>query len=139
VTQASFGKAQVRVKGEKIAAARPLIMSDSRRSKRVRTFLQGKLFFGRGTFSVDCIIRNISPTGALLRVHAGTNIPDSVYLVDVARRTAFEASVKWRRKDGGIGLKFSAMHDLECPTTHELRQMRRICIDAPGVNRLLPG
>jgi hypothetical protein len=116
-----------------------MIMSDSRRSRRDRTFLQGKLFFGHGAFKVDCIIRNISPTGALLRVHPGTNVPDSVYLIDVAKRTAFEASVKWRRKDGGIGLKFSAMHDLECPTTHEMKQMRRICIDGTGVNCLLPG
>src|SRR5262249_24731811 len=114
-------------------------MSDTRRSKRVRTYLRGKLFYGRGAFSIDCIIRNISPNGAQLRVQPGTNFPDNVYLIDVARRTAFEAAVKWRRKDGGVGLKFSAIHDLESTTTHELKQMGRICIDGSSVNYLLLG
>jgi hypothetical protein len=120
-----------------MAASKPMIASDSRRSKRVRTYLHGKLVFGRGAIAIDCIIRNISPSGARLCVQPGTNVPDSVYLIDVARRTAFEANVKWRRRDGGIGLKFSAVHNLECPTTFELKQMRRICADASGVNLLI--
>jgi len=86
---------------------------------------------------LDCIIKNISPTGALLRVQPGANVPDNVYLIDVVKRTAFEANVKWRRKDGGVGLKFSAVHNLESPTTHELKEMRRICVDGGGVS-LLP-
>ncbi len=135
MAQSSSGKAGNSVVGG--GPPKPTIMSDTRRSKRVRTYLRGKLFYGRGAFTIDCVIRNISPSGAQLRVQSGANIPDSVYLIDVARRTAFEATVKWRRRDGGVGLKFNAVHDLENSTTHELKQMRRICIDGSGVNHLL--
>jgi hypothetical protein len=78
---------------------------------------------------MDCAIKDISPTGAQLRVQPGSSIPDNVYLVHVSAWTAFEAIVKWRRKDGSIGLKFKTAHDLERPTTGELKRMRLSCLD----------
>ena len=107
-----------------------MIGADTRRAHRVRTFLRGKLSYGNGAFSVDCAICDISPTGARIRVEPGATVPETVYLVHIRERTAFEATVKWRRKDGSLGLRFNTIHDLNNPNTTGMKLLRRYCTDS---------
>jgi hypothetical protein len=129
----TFGKACRVAETSTVATPAPVIQSDPRRSLRTRTLLKGKLSFGRGAFTVDCTIRDISGTGARVRVQPGAAVPAQVFLVHLRDRTAFEATVKWRRKDGQLGLKLDAAHDLNHCRTPELKQLRRYCIDAATV------
>lgn len=129
MAKVSFGKSRA-IPGENRPAPKAVIQTDPRKTKRTRTFLSGRLAYGNGAFTVDCTVCDISPAGARVRVQDGAIVPGSVYLVLLRARTAFQATVKWRRRDGNIGLKFNSRHSLEQADTAELRTLRRYCLDA---------
>ena len=121
----SFGKAR-----NTVSAVKPTIQGEPRRAKRARTLLKGKLSYGHGAFTVDCVIRDFSHSGARVRVQPGVAIPANLYLVHLRNRTAFEATVKWRDDDGNLGLKLNAAHDLDHTDHAEMKVLRRYCIDS---------
>ena len=112
---------------------KPTIKTDPRRVRRVRTCLKGQLVFGRTAVATDCTICDISPAGARLRVGRTAVIPESAYLILFRNWAAFESVVRWRRKDGTLGVKFLTMHDLKSPNSDEMKVLRRYCIEGtPG-------
>lgn len=90
--------------------------------------MRGKLAYGAGAFSIDCVISDLSEKGARVQVQQGATIPEDVYLVHLRARTAYESKVVWRR-DNYAGLEFAASHDLETATAPELKLMRLYCVD----------
>jgi hypothetical protein len=84
-------------------------MRDRRIATRQRSFLQGRITFNKGRSSVDCLIRDISETGAKLVFSDSVVIPDVVDLyipnkdethrVRVQRRIGDEVGVAF--DDGG--------------------------------------
>jgi|SRR5579871_76744 len=115
----------------------PLIETDPRRAKRTRTYLRGRLVFGRGYYTVDCTIWDLSEKGARVKVSPGatTFLPARLYLVHMKSYAAFESTVRWQRPDGDIGLKFTAIYDLQVPKSAESRALRRHCVDGlPSLN-----
>jgi hypothetical protein len=80
-------------------------MGDKRNSQRQRTLKGGKIVFAGGSFSVDCTIRNLSPSGARLQVPTTVTIPDNFNLVDTQAGTRRKATVVWRKADL-IGVRF---------------------------------
>ena len=78
-------------------------MTDSRRAKRHRTFKGVSITLPTGT--VECIVRNISASGALLELNAPALVPDDFSLVikperqrrlcQVVRRTALQLGVRF--------------------------------------------
>ncbi len=84
-------------------------MKDRRISARQRSFLQGRIIFNKGRSSIDCLIRDISETGAKLVFSDSVVIPDVVDLyipnkdethrVRVQRRIGDEVGVAF--EDGG--------------------------------------
>jgi hypothetical protein len=125
-----FGKAPNTDAVAQAPVAKPDIQGEPRRSRRTRTLLKGKLAFGHGAFSIDCVIRDISKSGAHVRIQPGLTVPRNVFLVHLRDRTAFEAIVRWRRNDGNFGLEFNAAHDLERSELAEMKLLRRYCVDA---------
>jgi len=55
-------------------------MSEQRRSPRLRTLKGGSIIFGVAA-AIDCIIRNMSVTGAALEVDSPVGIPDEFTLL----------------------------------------------------------
>lgn len=55
-------------------------MRDRRIATRQRSFLQGRIIFNKGRSSIDCLIRDISETGAKLVFSDSVVIPDVVDL-----------------------------------------------------------
>ena len=108
--------------------ARPEDAEELRTSRRKRTLLRGKLAYGAGAFSVDCVISDLSETGARVQVEQGATFPEQVYLIHLRERTAYESKVVWRR-DNFAGLEFGTAHDLESATAPELKLMRLYCVD----------
>ena len=117
-----FGK---RKGGPAPAAAKETI---SRRQARKRTLLTGKLVLGGGTFSADCIIVDLSDSGARVRIEPGADVGGDVVLIHLRDQIAFEAQVKWRRARD-LGLEFIRTHDLRQATTPEMKRLRRYCLD----------
>ena len=81
-------------------------MENKRRGPRQRVFKSGKIVFAGGSFSVDCVIRNQSQSGARLQIPTSVAIPDRFILVDGHAGARHEASVVWRKGDL-IGVRFA--------------------------------
>jgi len=106
-------------------AALPL--SERRVSGRIRVFDPGKLLFGSSAGNVDCMITDISETGAgILSSFEPARLPKETILVYLRRRIAYEALVMWNEGDR-IGLRFLREHDLVRPATPGLEAISRLC------------
>jgi hypothetical protein len=75
---------------------------NKRGQSRKRILKAGRIDFGIG--SIDCIVRNISETGASLEVESPIGIPDTFDLVIVAERSRKPPHVVWR-KEKRIGIR----------------------------------
>jgi hypothetical protein len=82
-------------------------MEEKRRSQRRRVLKTGKIVFNGGRSLIDCTVRNISETGALLRVMSPVGIPDQFVLLieadglqrkaKIVRRTPHAIAVNFKR------------------------------------------
>ena len=70
-------------------------MSEARRSPRLRTFKGGSIIFGVAA-SIECIIRNMSETGAALEVESPVGIPDQFTLLIKPEFVKRNCRVIWR-------------------------------------------
>jgi hypothetical protein len=58
-----------------------------------------------GGYAIDCVLRNLSETGAALEVSSPVGIPDQFVLVVPAEESRHRCSVVWR-KERRIGVVF---------------------------------
>jgi hypothetical protein len=79
-------------------------MAEKRRSPRLRTIKGGSIMFG-GATTVDCIIRNMSETGAALEVENPTVMPDVFTLLIRPEIIKRSCQVVWRT-ERRIGVRF---------------------------------
>jgi len=79
-------------------------MSEQRRVVRRRVLKAAKIGFNRGSI-IDCTVRNMSETGALLQVASPLGIPDSFDLMLDGEKTLWACRVIWR-KERQIGVEF---------------------------------
>ncbi|HXX09767.1 MAG TPA: PilZ domain-containing protein [Pseudolabrys sp.] len=79
-------------------------MVENRTNPRVRTLKGGSIIFGVGS-TVDCVIRNLSETGACLEVASPIGIPDEFSLQIKPDSTKRDCHVVWRAANR-IGLHF---------------------------------
>ena len=80
-------------------------MNDQRISIRQRSFLQGRIYFNNGRSSVDCLIRDLSETGARLKFSDAITTPEVLELHIPNKQETHRAQVQWRRGDE-IGVAF---------------------------------
>jgi hypothetical protein len=102
--------------------------SDHRRAPRQRSFLGGKLVYGDGAFTLDCVVRDVSTTGARVKVPEGQAVPDTVFLVEMRSGIAYEARVAWKRHPE-IGLEFVHQHGLAEASTPHMMILKRLWIE----------
>ena len=81
-------------------------MSEHRRETRQRVFLKGRIMFNNGASSFDCLVRDMSATGARLVMSDATTLPDAFDLYIPQKDRTFRATLRWRREDG-IGVIFT--------------------------------
>jgi PilZ domain len=83
-----------------------LVDSDNRRqAPRVRTLKGGRIVTGSGNSVFDCMIRNISETGAMLALPNPFGIPAHFDLMLHAPKPRRPCTVRWRT-DAAIGVSF---------------------------------
>ena len=79
-------------------------MNEYRRSPRLRTFKGGSIIFGVAA-AIDCLIRNMSETGAALEIEAPIRIPDEFTLLIKPEFLKRHCRVVWRSAKR-IGVQF---------------------------------
>ena len=71
-------------------------MAERRSSARQKSFLQGRIYFNNRRSSVDCLIRDVSETGARLKFSETIAVPEAIELYIPNREEIHRARVEWR-------------------------------------------
>jgi hypothetical protein len=71
-------------------------MNERRRAARQKSFLRGRILFNNRRTAVDCLIRDISATGARLIFSDAVSIPDLVDIYIPQKEQTLRAHVQWR-------------------------------------------
>ncbi|THD63125.1 MAG: PilZ domain-containing protein [Bradyrhizobium sp.] len=79
-------------------------MSENRRAPRYDVLKVGAVKFGRQ--SVNCLVRNLSATGAAIEISSRTGLPERFVLVVPGDRLQLACRLVWR-KEHRIGVAFS--------------------------------
>jgi hypothetical protein len=80
---------------------------EKRKSPRQRSFLRGVLRLGDQNYSMSCIVRDLSETGAKLRFKSPTSFTGKVELHIPEKQKTIQASVVWI-DNCEVGISFSA-------------------------------
>jgi len=78
---------------------------EHRNAPRHRVLKAGTIEFGGG--GIDCVVRNLSETGAALEVHSPVGIPDRFTLAVPQEHMRRTCRVMWR-KEMRIGVAFTS-------------------------------
>ncbi len=103
----------------------PESYADRRSSQRRKAFLPAKVILCGGACSVDCVIRNISDSGAGIEFAANQIIPNQLFLIDMRSGTAYKTEVKWR-KPKSAGLRFLQTISLRRSVPEEVLHLKRL-------------
>jgi hypothetical protein len=80
-------------------------MKEQRQAPRQKSFLRGFVYFGSSPSAVDCLVRDMSDTGARLKFSGGFPAADIIDLHIPIKGQSFCAKVQWREADE-IGIAF---------------------------------
>jgi hypothetical protein len=98
-------------------------MPQERNSVRLTTFLKARIRI-QSWRTVDCIVRNVSLSGARLEVSPTYTLPSEFELEIPQRGAAFKCALKWR-KDDAVGVKFlDSMAPTAQPPASEIEDLR---------------
>lgn len=86
--------------------------STERAQARTRTLLRGRIEYNEGRASLDCLIRDISASGARLEVSDLVSLPLSFRLYVPKHDRRYHATMRWRR-DGQVGIEFAGHHQAD--------------------------
>jgi hypothetical protein len=82
-----------------------MVMGERRQSLRKKSFLRGCVYFNKRRNAMDCLIRDLSDSGARIIFSGTVGVPDVVDLYVPQKEQTLRARVQWRRGDE-IGLVF---------------------------------
>lgn len=80
-------------------------MTEKRSAPRLRSFLKGKAIFNNRQSTLDCLVRDISATGARLEVSNAVLLPELFDLYVPQKDTTYRVRITWRA-EGEIGVEF---------------------------------
>lgn len=92
---------------------------------RQRTLLAGKLANADATTTIDCVIRNISDTGAMVETTSPHLLSGPLQLLQIKDGVVWDVEIVWRRGNR-IGLRLGDRHDLKAGTEAQLKALRAI-------------
>jgi hypothetical protein len=98
---------------------------DRKPSSRQRVLLRGLIVYGAGTFTCDCVFRNLTANGARIAVKQLFQIPERFYLINIRDGIAYDASVVWNRSLD-IGVKFQSQLPLNSNEDLTYRRLRKL-------------
>lgn len=83
-------------------------MDEKRSASRQKSFLRGIVYFGSSPCAVECLVRDISETGARLKFQLPPAPCDALDLHIPIKGQKLHAQVRWQQNDE-IGIAFTAM------------------------------
>ncbi|MET0259430.1 MAG: PilZ domain-containing protein [Methylobacterium sp.] len=95
---------------------------DQRQTMRMRTFLKGRIVFNNGCSTMDCLIRDMSGTGARLELSETTTLPEVFDLYIQNKAQTYRSTLRWRRANG-VGVTFDDMAAQAVPTAAPASQI----------------
>ncbi len=99
------------------------VENDRRTAVRIQTQRSGKILCG--AFAWDCVIRDLSSSGARVQMLSSSAPPGQVQLVDLAAGLAHDVTVAWQR-DREIGMRIVRTYDLRGLTPAAAGAAKRI-------------
>jgi hypothetical protein len=100
--------------------------SEPRNSPRQRSLMGASLSFHNGRSTVDCLVRNISESGARLSVSPAVSLPQTIELLIPQKGMTRAARVVWR-SESEVGVAFAVTScGSEKAPNHESTLKRRI-------------
>jgi len=102
--------------------------AERREELRRRVLLTGILIHGPADLTVDCAIRDLTDSGARVRLGAPDDLSQPLMLLVCRSGEAFEGEIAWRRGKE-IGLSFLRRCDLTAPLTGREATARRLWIE----------
>jgi hypothetical protein len=93
---------------------------ERRNSARQRTVMRGCIYYDKRSAAADCLVRDVSDSGARLELSANVVIPDLIELYIPKREETHHARVLWRH-DNEIGVAYvesgsdHGAYDLKAP------------------------
>jgi uncharacterized protein YceH (UPF0502 family) len=85
-------------------------MIENRASPRLRSLLKGKLIYNNRLSTLDCVVRDISATGARLALAQHNVLPDQFELYVPLKERTYTVQVRWRAEED-IGVMFLEKHE----------------------------
>ncbi len=102
--------------------------SDHRQQRRQRAFLGAKIVYGEQDFTLDCVVRDLTGTGARLKLPDGQAVPDRFILLEFRSGVAYEAHVVWKRHPE-IGVSFLSQQPVSDAATPTMALLKRLWIE----------
>ena len=75
----------------------PKLDVNQRIAPRLKSLIAARIVFNNGQSTLDCVIRNLSDTGAKLTVSAAVTLPDCFDLIISQKSVTRRGRIVWRR------------------------------------------
>ena len=84
---------------------------ERRRELRARTLKSARILLNHHQSVIDCVVRNLSPTGACLKVETTLGIPDRFDVMFDFDKSIRPCRLAWH-KENQIGVEFETVHNV---------------------------
>ena len=84
---------------------------ERRRELRARTLKSARILLNHHQSVIDCVVRNLSPTGACLKVETTLGIPDRFDVMFDVDKSIRPCHLIWHRENQ-IGVEFETVHNV---------------------------
>ncbi len=78
---------------------------ERRRGTRQKSLLRGLAYLGNSPSAIDCVVRDVSETGARLKFASALTVPNTLELYIPVKGQKLHAEVQWREPDE-VGIVF---------------------------------
>ena len=97
---------------------------ERRISPRRKTRFKATIVFGDDRSTAGCTVRDLSETGARLKLDPSDLVPTRFHLIWLADRAVLEVEAVWRSQ-GEMGIKFLSKHNIQGRLSSELAAVCR--------------
>ena len=119
------------VSNDQFAQSMLSTVNSSERALRQRTLKKGIIVYGDGAITVECLVRDLSPGGAKLKLINDNPVPNSFELTVPQDGVQAECEVRWREREqigvafvGDVQITEQKRRQVVSPTYSQLRKRK---------------
>jgi hypothetical protein len=114
-------------------------MIDQRSNTRRRSFLRAKVLFPNKAATMDCLVRDISETGARLDIGSQAVVPERFDLHIPQKDVTYRATIRWRALEE-MGVAFECANAATAPAVPDLAtRVQQLESDVTRLRRMIEG